>query len=91
VDPAADAEGHLLEAATSIDVAGAGIDQLDTAFLRDVTHALPRGAFSEDFGRAIHDQAARKPTSNAARLDAAGRVPGGAAVWTRVMSGGGAL
>lgn len=88
VDPAHDPEGHLLEAATSIDVAGAGIDQLDAAFLRDVTAALPRGDFSGDFAHAIHEQARRKPMSNAARLDAAGRVGAGADAWDRVLSGG---
>lgn len=88
VDPAVDAEGHLLEAATSIDVAGAGIDQLDAAFLREVTAALPRGEFSADFALAIHQQATRKPTSSAARLDAAGRVDAGAGAWERVLTGG---
>ena len=88
VNPAEDPEGHLLEAATSIDVAGAGIDQLDAGFLRDVTLALPRGSFTEDFGAAIHAQAVRKPTSNAARLDDAGRVSAGGAVWQRVLTTG---
>jgi HD superfamily phosphodiesterase len=88
VDPHEDAEGHLLESATSIDVAGAGIDQLDAAFLREVTAALPRGDFSSDFALSIHAQAVRKPTSNAARLDAAGRVDAGAAAWDRVLGGG---
>ena len=88
VDPAEDAEGHLLEAATSIDVAGAGIDQLDAVFLREVTAALPRGDFSADFEVAIHEQAVRKPASNAARLDAARRVDGGAEAWERVLAGG---
>jgi len=88
VDPAEDAEGHLLEAATSIDVAGAGIDQLDAAFLREVTGALPRGGFSADFATAIHEQAVRKPTSNAVRLDAAGRVDAGAGAWERVLAVG---
>lgn len=86
VDPAEDPEGHLLEAATSIDVAGAGIDQLDAAFLREVTSALPRGDFSADFALAIHTQALRKPASNASRLDAAGRVDAGAGAWERVLA-----
>jgi len=89
VDPAMDAEGHLLEAATSIDVAGAGIDQLDAAFLRNVTAALPRGDFSATFAAAIHDQAVRKPGSTSVRLDAAGRVQGGAAAWDALLSGAG--
>ncbi|MGC4174899.1 HD domain-containing protein [Demequina sp.] len=87
VDPAEDPEGHLLEAATSIDVAGAGVDQLDAAFLRAVTAAIPRGEFTETFDAQIRDQAQRKPHSNALRLENAGRVAAGGDVWERIMGG----
>ncbi|GAA4773909.1 HD domain-containing protein [Microbacterium gilvum] len=81
VDPEEDAEGHLLEVATSLDVAGAAPERWDGALLQAVTTRLPRGAFSEAFARLIHDQAARKPASTSARLDASGRIPAGAETW----------
>lgn len=81
VDPAQDAEGHLLEAATSLDVAGADPQLWDAALLRDVTARVPRLDFSAHFADAVHDQAVRKPGCAAERLDRSGRVPAGASVW----------
>lgn len=85
VDPAQDPEGHLLESATSIDVAGVGFDLVDSELLREVTLAIPRGAFSESFAASIHAQAVRKPGSAADRLDRAGRVASGADAWAALL------
>lgn len=68
VDPAFDAEGHLLEAATTFDVRGVGADQWDRELVVAVTGGLPRYDFSSWFGGAIASQAERKPGSNAARF-----------------------
>ncbi|WP_439693984.1 HD domain-containing protein [Curtobacterium sp. SP.BCo] len=81
VDPALDAEGHLLEVATSLDVSGAGFDRWDAAALRAVTAAVPRLDFSATFDGLIHEQAGRKPSSSAARLDGSGNVAAGGARW----------
>lgn len=81
VDPAQDPEGHLLEVATTLDVRGAGADDLDRGFVRDVTRLLPRLGFSEVFDAAIAGQAARKPSSQAARLRAGGGVAEGGRFW----------
>jgi hypothetical protein len=82
VDPEQDAEGYLLEAATSLDVAGADPQLWDPAVLAAVTARVPRLDFSARFADAIHDQATRKPECAAARLDRSGRIPAGAAAWT---------
>ncbi|MES1170969.1 MAG: HD domain-containing protein [Actinomycetota bacterium] len=88
VDPATDVEGHLLEVATSLDVAGVGADQWSEDLLRAVTNALPRGDFSESFAASIHAQAARKPESTAARLDRSGRIRYGSLSWDDVLNRG---
>jgi len=88
VDPATDVEGHLLEVATSLDVAGAGADQWDEDLLRTVTNTLPRGDFSQSFAAAIHAQAARKPQSPAARLDRSDRIRDGGYTWDDVLKRG---
>lgn len=81
VDPALDVEGHLLEVATSLDVSGVGFELLPEEALRAVTAALPRLDFSASFDGLIHQQAHRKPTSAAARLDGSGNVAAGGARW----------
>lgn len=86
VDPAMDAEGHLLEVATSLDVAGVGFEKWDDELVRALTARLPRGAFSATFAASIHEQALRKPNSNAVRLDNAGRVPSGGEAWDRFLN-----
>lgn len=85
VDPALDVEGHLLEVATSLDVSGVGLDRWDARELRSVTTALPRLDFSEAFDRVVHEQAGRKPTSAAARLDGSGNVASGGARWATFL------
>lgn len=88
VDPDQDAEGHLLEVATSLDVSGVAPELWDADLLRAVTARHPRGAFSGAFAASIHAQAARKPGSGAARLDASGRIGGGAEVWAGILTAG---
>jgi hypothetical protein len=85
VDPALDAEGHLLEVATSLDVSGVGFDHWEAADLRAVTAAVPRLDFSATFDGLIHEQAGRKPASSAARLDGSGNVAAGGARWAEFL------
>jgi len=86
VDPLSDAEGFLLEAATSLDVSGSGWERWDAAFVRAVGLALPRLDFARSFGAAMHEQALRKPHSEAARFDAGGGVARGEAFWAETLS-----
>ena len=74
VDVALDAEGHLLEVATALDIAGARADQLPEDFLREVLRAHPRGALAQEFGSCVADQADRKPETSARRLIDAGLI-----------------
>lgn len=85
VDPAVDIEGHLLEVATSLDVAGAGSSRWDTRLLRAVTERLPRAEFAAEFDTAIRDQAERKPASAAARLAHSGRIADGERAWPALV------
>ena len=68
VDPSMDAEGHLLEIATGLDISGARPDALPEDFRREVLAAHPRGALAAEFGACVLDQAARKPDTAARRL-----------------------
>ena len=86
VDPAVDAEGHLLEVATSLDVSGAGFDRWDHSALRAVSTAVPRLDFSATFDGLVHGQAERKPASAAARLDGSGNVAVGGARWDEFLA-----
>lgn len=81
VDPEQDAEGYLLEAATSLDVAGADPQLWNPAVLTAVTARVPRLDFSAGFADAIHEQATRKPGCAAARLDRSGRILAGGLAW----------
>jgi len=66
IDPADDAEGHLLAVATSLDISGAN-PQLWPAELRsDLVRAYPRLDLATEFLRCFTDQAGRKPDSRAA-------------------------
>jgi len=67
VDVALDAEAHLLERATSLDVSGTGGADWDDAFVASLVAAVPRFGFAAEFSRAIGDQAARKPEGQAGR------------------------
>lgn len=68
VDPAIDAEGHLLEIATGLDISGARPDALPEAFRREVLARHPRGSLAAEFGACVADQATRKPDTAARRL-----------------------
>lgn len=68
VDPAMDAEGHLLEIATALDISGARTDELPIEFRREVLKAYPRLDLAAEFGACVSDQAKRKPTTSARRL-----------------------
>lgn len=74
VDPAMDAEGHLLETATALDISGARPDALPEDFRREVLRAHPRGTLAAEFGACVLDQAARKPDTAARRLAEGGVV-----------------
>ncbi|QIZ98134.1 HD domain-containing protein [Leifsonia sp. PS1209] len=74
VDPALDAEGHLLEIATGLDISGVRADLLPLAFREEVLAAFPRLSIAAEFGACVTDQAARKPTTQAARIVANGVV-----------------
>jgi HD superfamily phosphodiesterase len=67
VDVALDAEGHLLERATSLDVSGAAPDDWTPEFRAGVVALVPRLGVADEFTRCIVDQADRKPESGAAR------------------------
>lgn len=84
VDKDVDAEGHLLAAATAFDVCGAE-PQLwpDTQFRKAVVQAIPRLDSDQIFLHSIHEQAVRKPASEAARLDKSGRVLAGKEAWAK--------
>lgn len=86
VDPVLDVEGHLLEVATSLDVSGVGFDRVPDAVLRAVTAAVPRLDFSSAFDGLVHEQAGRKPSSAAARLDGSGNVAAGGARWDAFLA-----
>lgn len=85
VDPTLDIEGHLLEVATSLDVAGVGASRWDARLLRAVTERLPRAEFALEFDTAIRDQADRKPASAAARLAHSGRIADGERTWLSLV------
>jgi hypothetical protein len=88
VDPAEDPEGHLLEVATSLDVSGVGFERWDAGDLRAVAARVPRGDFSATFAASVHAQAMRKPSSEAARLDASGRPLAGGDRWAAFLASG---
>ncbi|GAA1671285.1 HD domain-containing protein [Microbacterium lacus] len=72
VDPTMDAEGHLLEIATGLDISGSRPEVLPEEFRREVLRAHPRGTLAAEFGACVIDQAARKPDTAARRLVDAG-------------------
>jgi hypothetical protein len=68
VDPGMDVEGHLLEIATALDIAGARPDELPLEFRREVLERYPRQELAAEFGSCVVDQARRKPDTSAHRL-----------------------
>ncbi len=78
VDVEADPEGHLLEAATSIDISGRGVKRVDAEVRAEVLARWPRLDLADEFVALFEDQARRKPGCSAARA-----VEAGIAGWIR--------
>ena len=66
VDPAFDAEGHLLEVGTALDISGRDPDLWTPELRAEVLAAHPRLDLATEFLACFRDQAARKPDSSAA-------------------------
>jgi hypothetical protein len=66
VDPAFDAEGHLLEVGTAIDISGRDPDLWSPSLREEVLAAHPRLDLVAEFTACFADQARRKPQSSAA-------------------------
>ena len=64
-DPARDAEGDLLDAATGLDISGRNIERWPEELLVELLAQFPRLDLVERFGACFRDQAARKPDSSA--------------------------
>ena len=65
-DPAVDIEGHLLDVATGLDIAGRDMQRWPREFLVEMVAAYPRLDLGERFTACFAEQAARKPGSSAA-------------------------
>ena len=66
VDPLLDAESHLLEIATGLDIVGRNSELWPRDLLREVLRAYPRLDIAVEFADRFDEQAIRKPTSAAA-------------------------
>ena len=66
VDPAFDAEGHLLEVGTGLDISGRDPDLWAPELREEVLAAHPRLDLTTEFLACFRDQATRKPDSSAA-------------------------
>jgi HD superfamily phosphodiesterase len=74
-----DAEAHLLQVATSWDVAGRHPDEFTAQTRADILARYPRLGFGDEFLTCFTDQAVRKPDTAAARsmrTNGAGRIKG---------------
>ena len=72
VNPELDAEAHLLERATSLDISGRRGELWPYELRVEIVRAVPRLDLGDRFVRCFADQAARKPTSLAAAAVRAG-------------------
>ena len=72
VDPAFDAEGHLLCEGTGLDISGRGPDRWPAALRTEVLERFPRLGLPAEFIAAFQDQARRKPGCAAAAAVAGG-------------------
>ena len=72
VDPAFDAEGHLLCEGTGLDISGRGPDRWPAAFRAEVLERFPRLGLPAEFVAAFQEQARRKPGCAAAAAVAGG-------------------
>ena len=67
VDPADDAEGHLLSRAAAVDIVGRNLEDFTPAFRTEVLQRYPRSGLAAEFLTCFRAQADRKPGSSAAR------------------------
>jgi hypothetical protein len=72
VDPAFDAEGHLLCEGTGLDISGRGPDRWPAGFRAEVLERYPRLGLPAEFIAAFREQARRKPGCAAAAAVTAG-------------------
>jgi hypothetical protein len=72
VDPALDAEGHLLCEGTGLDISGRNADVWPEDLRAEVLAAYPRLMLAAEFAAAFDDQARRKPGCAAAAAVASG-------------------
>jgi HD domain-containing protein len=72
VDPAFDAEGHLLCEGTGLDISGRRPDRWPAALRTEVLERVPRLGLPAEFIAAFQDQARRKPGCAAAAAVAGG-------------------
>jgi predicted metal-dependent HD superfamily phosphohydrolase len=72
VDPARDAEGHLLEAGIALDISGRDVDTWPADFRAEVLRRHPRLTLAAEFTAAFEEQARRKPGCAAAAAVASG-------------------
>ena len=72
VDPAMDAEGHLLCEGTGLDISGRHPERWPADFRAEVVERFPRLDLQAEFIAAFQDQAGRKPGCAAAAAVAAG-------------------
>jgi len=72
VDPAFDAEGHLLCEGTGLDISGRNAETWPAALRAEVVARYPRLGLPAEFMAAFEDQARRKPGCAAAAAVAAG-------------------
>jgi hypothetical protein len=72
VDPAFDAEGHLLCEGTGLDISGRNPDIWPADFRAEVLERFPRLGLTSEFIAAFQDQARRKPSCLAAAAVRAG-------------------
>lgn len=72
VDPAFDAEGHLLCEGTGLDISGRRPERWPDAFRAEVVERYPRLELQTEFVAAFREQARRKPGCAAAAAVAAG-------------------
>ncbi|MEU2348065.1 cyanamide hydratase [Modestobacter sp. NPDC049651] len=68
VPPGFDAEGHLLELATALDVSGRSPQDWPEEYRAEVLARYPRTGFGAEFTGCFQRQAERKPGSTAARF-----------------------
>jgi hypothetical protein len=63
VDPALDAEGHLLREGTALDISGHNVDTWPADFRAEVLRRCPRLTLVTEFTAAFKDQARRNPAA----------------------------